>query len=286
MDPAAYVQLTNHPRFLEAARKSAHTAVERHTGNPRISGTLNDIRRVMYCVFVLYCDARGELSLTTIREVCTELGFASAGYAAALLVRLRVMDFITRDANVTDKRVRRYIPSPLMKQSFIELLGNELRAFGMVEPEAIEAAEALKDPEVFRFFALNAGRGLSRIVKTTKPDVLRMFAIRNVGIALLHEIALSGSEDDTYPPKGSVRMAVAPLARKFGVSRSHVFRLLRDAEKQGLLRRNADELTGQFEETLREALLLFQASGFLSIAAGTFEAMNDANYHPPHNRAT
>jgi len=259
-------------------------AVERHTGNPQISGTLKDIRRVIYGVFVLYCDARGELSLTTIRDVCIELGFISPGYAAALLVRLRVMGFITRDANVSDKRVRRYVPSPLMKKAFIDLLGNELLAFGTIEPEAVDAASALNDPVVFRFFALNGGRGLSRIVKTG-PGPLHMFAIRNVGIAILHEIALSGASDDTYPPKGPVRLAVAPLARKFGVSRSHVLRLLRDAEKQGLLRRNADELTGQFEEKLRKELLLFHASGFMAIAAGAYQAMNDANQHLPERAA-
>jgi DNA-binding MarR family transcriptional regulator len=236
----------------------------------------------MYGVFVPYCDARGELSLTTIRDVCVELGFSSPGYAAALLVRLRVMGFITRDTNVSDKRVRRYIPSPLMKKAFIELLGNELLAFRLIEPEAIEAFEALKDPEVFRFFALNSGRGLSRIVKSPEPGPLHMFAVRNVGIAILHEIALSGAEDDTYPPKGAVRLAIAPLARKFGVSRSHVLRLLREAEKQGMLRRNADELTGHFEEKLRDELLLLHASGFMAVAAAAYRAMSDANIAGRH----
>jgi len=280
IEPAAYARLTNHPRFIEAARQSARVAVARHTGNPLISRTIKDIRRVMYGVFVLYLDARGELSLKAIRDVCVELGFASPGYAAAILLRLRVMGFVTRDTNVTDKRVRRYIPSPLMKKAFTELLGNELLAFGVIEPEALDAAEALKNSEVFKFFALNGGRGLSRIVKKAEPDLLHLFATRDVGIAILHEIALSGAEGDTYPPKGPVRMAVAPLARKFGVSRSHVFRLLRDAEKQKLLRRDADEMTGYFEESLREGLLRFHASGFLSVAAGAYQAMTDVNYQP------
>jgi DNA-binding MarR family transcriptional regulator len=278
IEPSAYARLASHPRFIEATRQSARAAIARHTGNALISRTIKDIRRVIYGFFVLYLDARGELSLKAIRDVCVELGFASPGYAAAILLRLRVMGFVTRDTNVTDKRVRRYIPSPLMKKAFLELLGNELLAFGIIEPEAFEAAEALKDPEVFRFFALNGGRGLSRIVKRGEPDRLHLFATRDVGIAILHEIALSGAEGDTYPPKGPVRMAVAPLARKFGVSRSHVLRLLRAAEKQNLLRRDADEMTGYFEENLREALLLFQASGFLSVAASAYQAMNDAHY--------
>src|SRR5690348_9187313 len=176
MDPDAYARLVAHPRFIEAARQSARTAVARHVGNPQISRTFKDIRRVMYGVFVLYCDARGELTLTTIREVCEELGFVSPGYAAALLVRLRVMGFITRDPNVSDKRVRRYMPSPSMKQAFIELLGNELISFGIIEPEARGAVDALKNPEVFHFFALNGGRGLSRIVKNDEPGPLYLFA--------------------------------------------------------------------------------------------------------------
>ncbi|MEI9991727.1 MAG: hypothetical protein WDM86_17015 [Rhizomicrobium sp.] len=277
IEPAAYARLSSHSKFIEATRQSARTAVARHTGNPLISRTVKDIRRLMYGVFVLYLDARGGLTLKAIRDVCVELGLASPGYAAAILLRLRVLGFVTRDANATDRRTRRYVPSPMMKTAFTELLGNELLAFGIIEPEAVAAAEAIKDPVVFRYLVLNGGRGLSRIVKRAEPGPLHLFATRDLGTAILHEIALSGAEDDAYPPKGPVRMAVAPLARKFGVSRSHVLRLLRDAEKQKLLRRDADEMTGHFEEKLREALLLFHASVFLSIAAGAYQAMNDAN---------
>ncbi len=45
----------------------------------------------MYGVLILCCGARGELSLATMRGVCTELGFVSPGDAAAVLIRLRVM---------------------------------------------------------------------------------------------------------------------------------------------------------------------------------------------------
>lgn len=287
IDAAAYARLIGDPRFIEAARQSARNAVARHTGNPLMSRNLKDVRRSIYGMFTLYLDARGEFSLKAIREVCAELGFASPGFAAAILMRLRMMGFITRDTAPSDKRMRRYIASPVMKRGYMDVFRNELLAFGCIEPEALDAAEALKDPEVFRHYALTAGRGLSRIVRTAQPNPITPFATRDAGLPILYEIALSGAQDDTYPPRGPVRMAVAPLARKFEVSRSHVLRLLREAETLGLLRRDADELTGELDETLREGLRVFHASFFISTAGCAYSALQATDYSgarpPPEN---
>lgn len=278
IEDVAYQRLVGHPLFATAAREAARAAVERHTGNPAVSRTVKNIRRLFYGIFALYLDARGGLSLTTIRELCVELGIASPGLAAAILLRLRMLGFVVVATDTADKRTRKYVASPAMKAAFADMFRRELVAFSIIEPQARDAADAIGDPDVFRHFALNGGRGLPRAIKSTTPTPITPFALRDAGIAILHEIALSGADDDTYPPAGPVQMAVAPLARKFGVSRSHVLRLLREVERNGHLRRNADELTGTLEEPLREDLRRFHASGFLMTVASAHPAMLAAQY--------
>ena len=63
------------------------------------------------------------------------------------------------------------------------------------------------------------------------------------------------------------------IAGRFAVSRSHVFRLLRDAEAAGLLRRNADQATGFIEEAMRDGLLFLHAITFMGTAACIHKAM-------------
>lgn len=273
IEEKALARLMAHPAYVGAMRQSARAAVARHAANPLMSRNLKDSRQAVYGIFTLYVAARGELSLKTIREVCAELGFASPGFAAATLLRLRLMGYIVREAKQSDGRVRHYIPSPAMKQAYTEVFRNELLAFAAIEPDALAAAEAMSDPQILHHFILMAGRGLSKIVRSSPPTPITPFAARASGLAILYEIALSGADGDTYPPRGTVRLAVAPLARKFEVSRSHVLRMLRDAERQGLLRRNADEMTGQFDEKLRDALCLFHAANFLSGALCAYTAM-------------
>lgn len=273
IEDVAYNRLIGNPLFPAAAREAASAAVERHTGNPSMSRTVKNIRRLFYGIFALYLDARGGLTLTTIKELCAELDIASPGLAAAILVRLRMLGYVVPAADASDKRTRIYVASPTMKAAFADMFRRELLAFAIVEPEAKAAADAIGEQDVFRQFALNGGRGLRRALKTAAVTPITPFALRDAGIAILHEIALSGDDGDTYPPEGPVKLAVAPLARKFAVSRSHVLRLLREVESNGHLRRNSDELTGRLEPPLREDLRRFHASGFLMTSANIHQAI-------------
>jgi DNA-binding IclR family transcriptional regulator len=87
---------------------------------------------------------------------------------------------------------------------------------------------------------------------------------------ILYHIVSSGG--DEHPPKGPVQISVADLKKRFPVSRSHVVKLLRDAERDGLLQRAAD---GQYylTEKLREGLTYFQAAIMLGHAANAHRAL-------------
>ena len=64
-----------------------------------------------------------------------------------------------------------------------------------------------------------------------------LFADRNAGVLIAYSLLLSGERGDAFPPQRPVRLSISAAARRFGVSRVHVRKLLRDAEEQGYLAR-------------------------------------------------
>jgi hypothetical protein len=261
-----------HPRFFEACEQSARGTLARMEGNSLMSRAVKDLSRIFYGVFALYLDARDELTLTGIQEFCVETGLASPGRAAAILLQLRMLGYVMRDPDTSGTRRRRFIPTPMMKQGLLDVFRDEMLALSLVEPEAVSVVERMLEPEVFRYFVIFLGSGFANIARSRAATLITPFADRNAGLAILYQLAISGEESDRYPARGRVRMSVREIAGKFSVSRSHVLRLLRDAETAGILRRNADEGTGFIEDSLREELLYMHAVTFMGTAACVYRA--------------
>jgi len=277
IDEDAYARMAAHPRFPEACTRSAHNSLKRLEGNSVTAKLAKDLSRIFYGIFVLYLDARDELTLTGIQEFCVETGLASPGRAAAILLQLRMMGYVARDPSPSVTRRRRFLPAPVMKEGLRDVFRDELLAMALLEPEAHIAAERLHDPETFKQFVLFLGRGFANVARRRTINPLTPFAARNAGFPILYHIATSGQADDPYPPKGAVRISIKEIARRFEVSRSHVLRLLREVEGSGHLRRNPDETTGVLEEPLREALRYIHAGVFMGVASCIYRAMQAVN---------
>jgi IclR helix-turn-helix domain len=267
LDPAGAALMAAQPGFADACRLSDRNTIERHGRNPLPSRFAKDLTQLFYAYLVLYLEARDGITLTAIRDVCREIGLASRGRALAILVHLRVIGYIHADPNKADGRVRRYLPSEQMTTALRGVVTDELQAFCLVEPAAAGLAERLAEPEFFKAFVLQAGKGLLNAVKARPTSDISHFANRDAGMLVLSHILASAEDGDTYPPRGPVRMSVTELAKKFDVSRSHVFRLLRDAEKLGLLTRNPDEQTGTITEKLCADIIAFHVFVFLGLAS-------------------
>lgn len=275
MDAEARAAAITHPRFEEACRLLVTKGFARYRSDHVFARANKDISRYFFAYFALYLDARGELTLTTIRDFVSELGLASPGRAAAILFRLRTIGYIERDKEQNDRRVRRYVPTEALKSMLRRIIRDELSALALMEPEAVIAAERLDEPEFFKAYALRAGQGLAGIAQMEDPGETKHFTARDAGTMVLLDIAFSGEPGDVYPPRGPVKMSVTELARKYEVSRSHVLKMLRDAEKEGLITRNPDERTGVLSEALRVALSnlhLSQLVGNAICAHAAFEA--------------
>lgn len=249
------------PRFEEAARLFFAQSQSRRDRFPEFSRVLKDTRRLLYGFMVLYLHARDGITLARIRQVCEEMNLASPGRAAAILVHMRMIGFVRPDPEQPNKREKRYLPTPELEGGIHRILHDDLRALSLIEPDAARAEQRLADPEFFRQFVLRGGEGLFNLRHTLIGTTF--FAERDAGLSILIDIVLSAEPDDVFPPKGPLRMSLKDLARRHGVSRAHVFRMFRDAEKLGLLTRDADTQTGTLGEETRTAVTAMAATMFI-----------------------
>jgi DNA-binding MarR family transcriptional regulator len=270
----SFAELTTHPQFESACRLAAQIAVDRWESSPEAAYIRKDVVRFFYAIFARYLDAGEEgLTFSSMRAICAKAGYGTQTRARAMLIHMRLIGFIKPDPDPVDRRVKRYIPSPAMKTAFQEALKAELTALALIAPEATPAITRLSEPQFFRVYIRTLGEGTIDILKQEKPNPTQLFARRDAGLLVLYRMLLSGEEGDVYPPRGPVQMSVAGLAKQFKVSRSHVLKLMRDAEEKNYLHRNSDDRTGALKEVLRRSVTEFHAMVFIGVAACAYRAL-------------
>jgi len=255
-----------HPDFEKAARMSMRQSLARYDRTPLMSHISKDIVRMFYGYFALSLDARGGLTLSAMQQLCKELGISSPGRAHAMMIHMRMIGFITPNPDASNRRVKPYIPTPSMEAAFREVMIEEVQAFALLNPRAADLPRLLADRDFFKAYLRAIGEGLTNLIRHPRPNAIAHFANRNGGMLILYKICESAAEEDCYPPRGPVRISVAGLSKQYGVSRSHVLKLLRDAEALGYLRRDANEQTGVIEEPLRHSLREGHAAAYIGIA--------------------
>ena len=83
-------------------------------------------------------------------------------------------------------------------------------------------------------------------------------------------LLLAGDPEDGFPPERPIRFSVAGLARRFRVSRPHVLKLLREAEKAGFLSR--EDGIGTLTPRLCELVEEYYATSFIGYAVSAASA--------------
>jgi DNA-binding MarR family transcriptional regulator len=269
-------EMIAHPRFTDAGRLLVSNVLARRRSSQVFMRANKDLSRLFLSHLSLYLDAQGGLTLSSIRDLCTEMNIASPGRAAAILLRMRMIGYVRLGTEERDRRVRRYIPTDELKDAIRGSFRDQLEALALIEPEAARAGERLSEPDFFQAYMRRNGKGLVEMVKRHRgSNVIELFSERNEGLAILFDIVASAEPGDTYPPRGRVKMSVTDLAMRYEVSRSHVLKILRDAEREGLMHREPDERIGVLTEKLHAGLIALhvaQLFGGAACARAAYEA--------------
>ncbi|MBP7705599.1 MAG: MarR family transcriptional regulator [Caulobacter sp.] len=242
INEAALKALWAQPAYGAVARRLAELGVPRAADKGVVAHALRDGFRMGTATVALYLHATpGGLTYSRLLAVGALTGNPGHGKTHALIAYMRFLGYIEPGGVGDDGRERPYRPTERMREAFRSYFLEHLQAITPLSPEAgavkqlIEAEDGLFD----RFMA-HVGEGMMLIgmVGRQQEDqgpTMGLFSDRRSGMAMLWRILLSAPDDGRWPAAESFPLSIADLARRCGVSRSHVQRLLKDAEAAGML---------------------------------------------------
>jgi hypothetical protein len=190
------------------------------------------------------------LSVGGLQAMRAESNFCSAGRAAAFIATMRRRaDFVPAD-NRPRTRVRNLVVSERFVSFERERLRADVESLEMLSPLGEFGLAHLDMPAFFAEYMRVAARGLGGQANEHVPEV-EFFQERNTGLLVLYDIiAGNGDALDGKP----VAVSISQLSKHFDVSRTHILRLLRDADAEGLVVWQADERLVTFAPELVRAL--------------------------------
>ena len=218
--------------------------------HPSLATGGGDLTVPVFSIVALCIALQGELTLAAIQAFCRTHKLASPGRAASLITQLRKKGYLVLHPEQPAGRLRRYMVAPLMLNAYRGFFGRSLAAFGLVEPEAAAFVERNAEDQIFAALMSRMLLGLINILHVQDTTPVTHFVLRNGGLRVLYHLCLAGESGGVFPPVDPVPYSVAGLARAYGLSRSHVLRMLREADDLGYIQRSADS-TIRLEKPLR-----------------------------------
>lgn len=277
---AALAAIKAHPRFDEAWRRAAVSAIKQYSGSRLLNGLINDRGRSAVALLSLYLhrsarpgDARSGLTVSRLKAICADQGIASPGRIEALLVLMRAAGLLKPIPSLSDQRVRRLEPTERLVATLHERWDGLIEAMALIFPEA-EAVRAAISDAAFES-ALVQRLGLYFLTGhrlMDDPETAVVFAERNGGMMVAFSLATSGDAARETP----VTVSISALARQFSVSRVHVRKMLRDAAAAGhIAYPEARETEIVVLPPLYEAVQNFFARAFLGMRRCANEAFDE-----------
>lgn len=265
-------------------RAAAAGMVAHYSGNRLLNQLMNDRGRALFTHHAVYLhfsrtpgDAGSGLTVSRMKDLCVETQLCSRGRVEVMLGLFRAAGYLAPASEPVDRRRRLLVPTDKLLALHKQRFDMHFAAMESVLPEASAARAAFDDPDFMPAFARILGRHFRAGLRllTHAPELL-LFAERNAGMVILFCLLLAGEADDVFPPTRPVPVSISALGTKFGVSRKHVLKLLRDAEREGFLQRTGDRNDRVvLLPRVREGAQTFFATMFLYLARSAGEALTE-----------
>jgi len=233
-----FARFLKEPMLEPAMRRLSQNMLALAASDRAIDGIVKDVGRFFAGGMAMTLHATGGLTLPRLKQYCADTGLISPGRARAILLYLRFLKYVEPVPGV--KRGTAYVPTASMRNAWSAIIRAGLDALQVMEPEMARISRRLANP-VTLFEMCRLQSDIARLAGNEPTDnaFWRVFLNRHAGTQILHALMLSAEDTAPYPPRGEIVFSLSRLARDFHVSRPHVARMLRAAEKEGLL-----ELTG------------------------------------------
>jgi DNA-binding IscR family transcriptional regulator len=241
-----------HPARTAAVRALAARMMDLFADDPRLADVLKDAGRYVAAMLAFLLDETGGLTLPRLRAACASSGLLSPGRARAVFRRLEQVGYVERREGAGGA----YALTPAFRAAWRRQLRAALEAALPIEPSL---ARLLDDPAALDAFGRAHAAGLLEAMRGggEPPLFLQVFQHSHAGSQILWALILAAGEADDFAPERVGPISISALARRFGVSRIHVTRIFRNAERHGLGGLEPDGMIWFAQEAREQMRMLF-----------------------------
>jgi MarR family len=265
----AAAALRTHPLLPNAACIAAEAVVAIARKPPVI---ISDLGRLVISNLALYlhysrdpADPGSGLSATRMMALCAEQKVCSKGRVLAAMALMRNTGDLVPAKCQVDQRLRRLVPTEKLINACRQYWDAIFRGVEVVIPRRSDAIAALQCEHIFAAFLQVFGGYFCAGIRMFSPGAgLTPFAQCNAAFAILLSLLVDSEQGGKAGSPAAVRISNAELARRFGVSRPQVVRVLDKAVEASLVERSGfDGLHITVLPRLRSVTQDFYVSAFL-----------------------
>lgn len=257
------------PRFVEALHQNARELLARHYSDPALHRSFIDGGQQFLGILALYMGATGGVTHRRLRDLAGEGGALSTGRATALLLHMRWMGYLLPTAESKRGASKTYLPTPQLVADCVYRFRIDMAALLLIAPEIAPLMQQLDDRRVFDLFL--ADIGASALNASRNPHVptasISAFFLRSAGMATLFAIYEYSAGDEYRNIHNSPAVLATELSKSFGVSRTQIMRLLRDAGRAGFIRRDAKHMSLEVEPLFVNLFETFWAIYYIGLVS-------------------
>lgn len=279
-------RLQSHPRFAAAILALAQSMLALGDADKTLDGIFKDAGRYVAAMWSMYLHASGGLTVPRLKEICAASGLVSPGRARALLLYMRYLGYVVALPKQRRSDIARYAPTENFLNSWRAHMRAALQAAERIEPAVGLVLDRLNDPAVLERVSRIQSEGLLAWAKEgdQQEPFVRVFMHPHAGNQIVWML-LAASPGGAFPPQGPLAFSIGTAAKRFGVSRTHIRRMIDAATRENLIL-YAEDGTVAFREGARETLSRYYATQILQLlitAARTLAYFDDAA--PPPDRS-
>ena len=245
----AVAALRTHPLLPNAVCAAAGATAAIARKPPVI---INDLGRFLIGNLALYLHYSRDpavpssgLSANRLIALCVEQKVCSKARALAAMGLMRNAGHLVPATCQVDHRLRLLVPTEKLIDACRQYWVAIFRGIAVVIPGRSDAVEALQCEHILAAFLRVFGDYYCAGVRMFKPEAgLTPFAQHHAAFAILLSLLADSERDGTTHSSATLHISMAELARRFGVSRPQVARVLDEAvEARFVERSGADSLT-------------------------------------------
>jgi hypothetical protein len=242
---AAVQIIKRHPDFGSAKRAFARSVLQTYDVHWLMRRLMHDTPRFVFLVFLVHldwlarCGQGGGATQAELIRILTATGFTGASRVKVMTALMRLAGGLRQERAANDQRVVVLRPTEKLLDAARQWLLNNLRAIQQVCALPGPAELIVAQPGLIEEYFSGTARAFLHDGFTLIEDrpEIAAFTTRDCGYIVLMQLIANWQ---TTPDGERSHVPITAVARRYGVSRSHLRSLLRMAEEQGVLELRAD----------------------------------------------